>query len=58
MDWSLSKDTHFVINLVATVDKMLEIFNIGLICSIVKVLQDSSRKLVFANFKRSLSKCR
>jgi hypothetical protein len=51
---SFSKDAQFLINLVATVYKVVDIFNISLCSSMVEVLQNLSHVFILAHFQRSL----
>lgn len=58
VNWSLTENAHLVIDLIATVDKMLKILDICLICGIVKVLKDTASELILAHLERSLSESR
>ncbi len=58
VNWSLTENAHLVIDLIATVDKMLEVLDICLICGIVKVLKDTASELILAHLERSLSESR
>lgn len=58
VNWSLTEYAHLVIDLIATVDKMLEVLDIRLICSIVKVLKDTASEFILSHLERSLSESR
>jgi hypothetical protein len=58
VNWSLTENAHLVIDLIATVDKMLEVLDIRLIRSVIKVLKDTASELILAHLEWSLSESR
>ena len=53
---SLSKDTLLAVYFVSTVNQMLDVLNISLSSSIIKVLENTPSEFVLTNLQRSLCK--
>jgi len=58
VNWGFTEDAQFVIDLISTVDQVLEVFNVCLVGSVVKVLEHTSHELVLAHLKRPFRESR
>lgn len=51
MDRGFPKDAQLTVNLIATVNQVLDILHVRLVCRIIKILEHTPDKFVFADFQ-------